>query len=196
MTICRPVDCAICGDLIEGAVITALCGHTYDVECLEVMFRKATTDESLFPPKCCQVTIPLTEVELYFEPDFLLRFARKTLEYSTKDRVYCARPTCSAFIGPATSKVSSMACPECTSRTCGTCKEEAHLGRSCTATLNNVVLNMAQREGWQRCYSCKHLVELDHGCFHITCLCKAQFCYLCAEPWKTCTCPQFEEGRL
>lgn len=28
------------------------------------------------------------------------------------------------------------------------------------------------------------------------CLCSTQFCYLCAAPWKTCECPQWDENRL
>jgi len=40
------------------------------------------------------------------------------------------------------------------------------------------------------------MVELDTGCYHMTCRCRAQFCYLCAERWKSCVCPQWEEARL
>ena len=39
-------------------------------------------------------------------------------------------------------------------------------------------------------------MELTHGCYHITCRCSKQFCYLCAETWKNCTCPQWDERRL
>lgn len=28
------------------------------------------------------------------------------------------------------------------------------------------------------------------------CPCSAEFCYLCAKPWKTCPCPQWDENRL
>lgn len=28
------------------------------------------------------------------------------------------------------------------------------------------------------------------------CLCRAEFCYLCAAPWKTCACPVWNEDRL
>ncbi|PVH71728.1 hypothetical protein DL98DRAFT_387736, partial [Cadophora sp. DSE1049] len=48
------------------------------------------------------------------------------------------------------------------------------------------VLQAADENGWQRCYSCRRLVELDIGCNHITCHCGAQ--YICAQRWKTCTC--------
>lgn len=29
-----------------------------------------------------------------------------------------------------------------------------------------------------------------------SCICSAQFCYLCAATWKTCPCPQWNENRL
>jgi len=191
------LECTACGDSIADIGIRALCGHVYDIPCLEIMFRKATTDESLFPPSCCQVSIPITAVEDLLDPVLLSLFEQKSVEFSTPDRVYCSRPTCSTFLGPASSKISSVYCLNCTSTTCGLCKEESHVGRPCAADeVNANILDMAKREGWQRCYSCKHLVELNHGCFHMTCVCKAQFCYLCAEPWKTCACPQFEEERL
>ncbi|TCD67542.1 hypothetical protein EIP91_012296 [Steccherinum ochraceum] len=189
-------ECIICGDTIAGRVIQTLCGHTFDLDCIESMFRRATRDESLFPPRCCQISIPLPDVENYLDSELVSLFEQKSVEFSTPNRVYCHHPTCSVFLGPASTKVSAIYCYECTSSTCGKCKAEAHIGNLCTAGASSDVLEIAKQEGWQRCYSCQHMVELNHGCFHMTCLCKAQFCYLCAAPWKTCTCPQFDEGRL
>lgn len=40
------------------------------------------------------------------------------------------------------------------------------------------------------------MVELSHGCYHMTCLCRAQFCYACSALWKNCDCPQWDEQRL
>lgn len=40
------------------------------------------------------------------------------------------------------------------------------------------------------------MIELTTGCFHMTCRCKTQFCYLCSSPWKTCQCPRWDEQRL
>ncbi|KAJ8125734.1 hypothetical protein O1611_g7905 [Lasiodiplodia mahajangana] len=59
-----------------------------------------------------------------------------------------------------------------------------------------MVLQIARRERWQRCQKCFTMVELNHGCFHITCKCGAQFCYLCGAKWKTCQCDHWEEHRL
>ncbi|KAJ8110162.1 hypothetical protein OPT61_g6924 [Boeremia exigua] len=53
----------------------------------------------------------------------------------------------------------------------------------------------ALEKGWQRCYNCKAVVELKAGCNHATCRCKAQFCMVCAVPWKTCNCPWFDHSQ-
>jgi hypothetical protein len=58
------------------------------------------------------------------------------------------------------------------------------------------LLQAARIAGWARCYRCRMMVELTQGCYHMTCRCRAEFCYLCAAHWKTCPCPQWDEDRL
>ena len=157
------------------------------------MFRKATVDESLFPPKCCQLAIPPNEARERLDTELMLVFDRKAIEFNTSNRLYCSQPRCSAFIGTTTDEASWRACPECSDMTCGYCKLAAHPGKTCSDTddLNEMAKTMREKEGWQRCFSCHHMVELSVGCYHIICACKAQFCYLCGAKWKECDCPQF-----
>ncbi|CAK96785.1 uncharacterized protein An08g11650, partial [Aspergillus niger] len=58
----------------------------------------------------------------------------------------------------------------------------------------------AQENGWQRCFSCWRMVELDHGCNHMTfdafCRCGAEFCYNCGMEGKNCQCEQWNEHGL
>ncbi|KAI9744586.1 MAG: hypothetical protein M1818_002115 [Claussenomyces sp. TS43310] len=49
-------------------------------------------------------------------------------------------------------------------------------------------MQYAQSQGWKRCYSCHALVEHNQGCIHMTCKCRAQFCYICCAKWRTCSC--------
>ncbi|KAK8008489.1 hypothetical protein PG991_011040 [Apiospora marii] len=54
---------------------------------------------------------------------------------------------------------------------------------------------MGEKSGWRRCYKCRNLVELNQGCTHITCRCKAQFCYICGAVWDPVVgCPNFCNG--
>ncbi|KAI0085641.1 hypothetical protein BDY19DRAFT_431800 [Irpex rosettiformis] len=189
------IQCSVCGDDVHEAYC-APCGHSFDNACLEDMFRRATYDESLYPPRCCQQRISISNVRHLLNPPVASLFDRKASEYETRDRVYCHIPKCSAFLGAGTSEPCLIYCHLCPpgSATCGMCKAGAHPGRKCSATqeLNQLATDMHQQQGWQRCYSCGHLVDKTDGCHHITCVCHAQFCYLCAAEWKTCTCPRFD----
>ncbi|OSD06020.1 hypothetical protein PYCCODRAFT_1456975 [Trametes coccinea BRFM310] len=194
-------SCAICGDDIDDDVIYLDCGHVLDRGCLTEMFRQAATDESLFPPKCCDV-IELAEVEEHLDSALAARFQRKAREFTTIDRVYCHNPACATFLGPAAeedpSAQQTFRCPECDAGTCASCKEQIHPGVPCHYPAEDVVLGLGKEKGWQRCPSCRHLVELSLGCYHMICRCNKQFCYLCAAPWKECNCELFyvppEEG--
>lgn len=195
-TTCRRQDCVICADPIRGPEIRAPCGHYYDSSCLVDLFRSATVDESLYPPRCCNQPFILHEVRRFLGEGLAKAFQTKALEFSTSNRVYCHRPTCSSFLGAATAAPHSYWCSKCLSLTCGQCKQATHAPRPCDTEHDHEVLNLAEQQGWKRCPNCHHLVELSLGCFHMTCRCRKQFCYLCAADWKTCDCPQWEEGRL
>lgn len=57
------------------------------------------------------------------------------------------------------------------------------------------MLQMGEKSGWRRCYKCRTLVELTQGCSHITCRCKAQFCYICGAVWDPIVgCPNYCNG--
>lgn len=131
----------------------------------------------------------------FLAPSVASAFTEKAREYDTLDRVYCHQPRCSVFLGAATAEPSTLNCPLCAGHaTCGMCKEEAHPGTKCSDTqeLNQLAVDMRTQNGWQRCRSCGHLVYKFDGCHHITCMCRAEFCYLCAAPWKTCDCARFD----
>lgn len=82
-------------------------------------------------------------------------------------------------------------------RVCLTCKRSAHrLGQDCPEDIElETVLKMGEKSGWRRCYKCRNLVELTQGCTHMTCRCKAQFCYICGAVWDPVVgCPNFCNG--
>jgi len=189
-------ECVICTDKITGQEVRAPCGHFYDIPCLIDLFNASTTDESLFPPRCCNKAFDFQQVRHHLGSKLALAFQSKSAEFSTTNRIYCHRPTCSMFLGAATDKAIAKFCDKCMAVTCGQCKEQAHPNLPCSAELDAVVLDLAEREGWKRCPGCHRLVELSHGCYHMTCHCRKQFCYVCTETWKTCRCPLWEETRL
>ncbi|KAK3625050.1 hypothetical protein LTR56_013654 [Elasticomyces elasticus] len=129
---------------------------------------------------------------------FEVRFEAKYAELSTKNRTYCHDTKCNVFISAEDVDPNSgiATCPSCRKTTCPTCKGPSHTGDCPEDTALRQLVNVAEHEQWQRCYTCNRFVELETGCNHITCRCGAQFCYVCGARWKTCRCLQADEGRL
>ncbi|PSR97562.1 hypothetical protein BD289DRAFT_340706, partial [Coniella lustricola] len=44
-----------------------------------------------------------------------------------------------------------------------------------------IVQQIAFKEGWRRCYRCHTMVEHRVACRHMTCVCGAEFCYVCGQ---------------
>ncbi|KIJ04704.1 hypothetical protein PAXINDRAFT_122673, partial [Paxillus involutus ATCC 200175] len=195
--------CVICQDRIFGSEIRAPCGHYYDIVCVTNLFQSATRDETLYPPRCCRQNIPVAQVQPHLPQALFTEFQQKSEEFGTLQRVYCSSPTCSRFLGPVTEglfigRVYDCPAPACTRRTCGRCRgEHSGVTHVCRPDADaDQVLTLGRAAGWSRCPGCSQMIELDVGCFHMTCRCRTEFCYLCQERWKTCPCPQWDERRL
>jgi hypothetical protein len=128
---------------------------------------------------------------------------KSVLQFSTpwESRIFCPNLACGEFI-PKRNKIDpkhpfEVICRKCRTRACSTCKRAAHaFGQDCPADWElDAVLQMGEKSGWRRCYKCRTLVELTQGCSHITCRCKAQFCYICGAVWDpTVGCPNYCNG--
>jgi hypothetical protein len=70
-------------------------------------------DESLFPPRCSRQAIPLASVDDFLTVGFAKYFEGKAIEFSTSNRLYCARSTYSAFIPPTKINGDIAIYPKC-----------------------------------------------------------------------------------
>ncbi|KAF5876302.1 putative ibr finger domain protein [Botrytis fragariae] len=189
--------CTACQELIRCSDIARVpCNHEYCRDCLQDLFRTSMVDDSLFPPRCCRQPITSETVRIFLTDKLILLYEQKKIEFDTPNRTYCSNPLCSVFIQPESIINEQATCLDCSTITCTLCKATAHRGDCPADTALQQLLHTANENGWQRCYFCHRLVELDIGCNHITCHCGAQFCYICAQLWKTCACAQWDEERL
>ncbi|KZL82810.1 ibr finger domain-containing protein [Colletotrichum incanum] len=173
------------------------CNHQYCRECLQKLFQTSLTDESLFPLRCWGRPIPINDNLQFLTEKLFGEFHAKTVELSTPNRIYCHEPTCSTLIPKEFIKADIAFCQRCKHNTCVMCKGAEHKDQVCAQdTLTQDLLQIDAANGWQRCFSCRRLVELEHGCNHMTCRCGAEFCYLCGNRWKTCACAHSIEERL
>jgi hypothetical protein len=163
------VHCEACRDPKKYFdIIAAPCRHNYCRDCLRDLFKASLTDESLFPPRCCHLPIAVNSVDIFLTKELKEGFSVKEIEYGTPDRTYCSNPQCSAFIPPGYIDADIGTCTNCGTSTCITCKATAHVG-DCPADYSlQELLHLAEENGWRRCYSCRRMVELDHGCNHMT----------------------------
>ncbi|KAF5608554.1 arylsulfatase [Fusarium subglutinans] len=190
-------ECLYCTEEFpEDEVFEAPCSHGMCQPCLIRGIQTAIKDESLFPPKCCGQAIPVNATNAFITEDLLTEYDNKHEEFETTDRKYCSDKACSAFIPLRAIEAGVARCTRCEKRTCLNCLSEAHEGTCIDDPESQRVVRLAEENGWRSCDRCKNMVELTHGCFHISCRCGHQFCYRCGRQWKTCNCPQWEERHL
>lgn len=146
--------------------------HFFCFECLANFFEYTIGDESLYPPKCCDTEISLDNVKKLLDDKLVARYEKKKIEYDTEPtkRTCCHRPKCNTFIPESSIENDVATCSDCGKRTCTICKEKAHRGDCPKDEDTQSLLDMAEKEGWQRCYNtkCHRVVALTIGCNHIT----------------------------
>ncbi|KAF4767675.1 hypothetical protein HAV15_009684 [Penicillium sp. str.  len=160
----RMAQCVACGDNTEFFNMARVpCQHEYCRSCLEALFKASITDESLFPPRCCRQPINLSTARIFLKSDLVQLYEKKRIELETPNRTYCYSTGCSVFIEQSHIDGEVATCPECQHTTCTNCKGRAHTGDCPNDSAMQQLLLAAQENGWQRCYSCWRLVELDHA---------------------------------
>ncbi|EDR00737.1 uncharacterized protein LACBIDRAFT_312942 [Laccaria bicolor S238N-H82] len=201
----KRISCTICGEQVRVRdSLHTPCDHFYCRGCVVDLVETFTRDESLYPLRCCQQPIPPENIMTFVSSRLQILFTAKSREFGTPSqrRIYCAVPTCSAFLGSSEGvpAASTFPCPKCRGLTCVYCKQPGHPNEACkedpAAQLTQELRALASSEHWQTCPGCNAIVELEQGCYHMTCRCRTEFCYLCAVRWKECPCVQWDEGRL
>jgi hypothetical protein len=84
---------------------------------------------------------------------------------------------------------SYYTCATCSSRSCFKCKMPAHVNLSCDQAKVNRIRREHNGEEvasttWlgantKECYTCHRQCHKEIGCDHITCICGAEWCWLC-----------------
>ena len=175
-------ECTSCFDDISSCeTITVPCRHKYCAACFSQLIATAIQNENHFPPKCCLQEIPRGILRQKLTMPELNAFDQKALEYSVAigSRYYCARPECAKWIDTTHTRTQNgaLTCPHCNHNMCPLCRGSEHGShQDCPQDFGlDATLRQAERAGWQRCYNCRAMVELNTGCRHITCKCKAEF---------------------
>ncbi|KAF7552088.1 hypothetical protein G7046_g7523 [Stylonectria norvegica] len=179
------------------------CGHTYCADCLRIVVHQAMTDESSMPPRCCAQPLPGLVIKDLMGRDGQQEFMKAVVQFSTpwQTRIFCPNAACGEFIPPHhkvdPKRPFNVTCRKCNTRVCVMCKRNAHpTGKDCPEDWElDEARKTRANAGWRRCYKCRNLVESVDGSMHMTCRCKAQFCYICSGVWDATTgCPNYCHG--
>lgn len=156
-------ECVVCSEIRE--TVQLQCQHRYCKACVTRLISDATVDESLFPPRCCDQTMPLSLIRPFISAELAAKIQQKAIEYGTPYRTYCT--SCGVFINLDNIEGHRGHCFRCDKDTCILCKGRYHDGDCPRDPALEGVLQLAREAGWQRCLGCHAIVERREGCNHI-----------------------------
>ncbi|KAL7269454.1 hypothetical protein RUND412_007888 [Rhizina undulata] len=189
------VECVTCmtDDIPAKDAAKLNCGHHFCPDCLKRIFTLSLTDPAHMPPRCCtEEHIPLKHVNKLLPYETKKLWNKKYIEFTTANRLYCPTTDCGEWIHPRDIVDDIGRCGRCRAKVCALCNGKAHPNGECPKDEElQKFIETAKKNKFQRCYSCRAMVELEKGCNHMTCRCTAEFCYVCGDKWKTCECPWF-----
>ncbi|KAK9747733.1 hypothetical protein RND81_02G012300 [Saponaria officinalis] len=197
------ITCGICFEsfpLNRHHFYPTVCGHSYCIACwkdyLTVSIKDGPGCLSLRcpEPKCRAVVVDQDMVdELATEEErrkYAVYLFRSYVEENKKTK-WCPAPGCENAvefeIGSAVFDVTCL----CSHAFCWNCVEEVHRPVDCKTVAMWVQKNSSESENtaWiiansKPCPKCKKSIEKNHGCMHMTCKCRFEFCWLCLGPWS------------
>ncbi|KAH7326516.1 hypothetical protein B0I35DRAFT_475157 [Stachybotrys elegans] len=188
----KTVECVSCLDDFPSRQTVRVPCHNYCYDCFGRLISAACQNEQQWPPRCCLNPIPFDTILRAAPKDVKMKFQARSQEWELpmSERVYCHQPSCGIWISPHGINIA-MRVGRCDQNhlTCTLCRGESHGARDCPEDRDMVLTNeLAEEEGWKRCFNCRALVEHRMACHHMTCRCGTQFCYVCGQKWKTCLC--------
>ena len=142
--------------------------HLYCRGCLIDLFKTAIVDTTLFPPRCCKVAIPVDMCRYLLPNELVEEFDLKVEELATPNPTYCFDSKCNKFIRLRQIEHDVAYCLFCDKKTCAVCKRKEHHDLCPEDPHVKLLLDAAKRSHWQRCQKCRNMVELSHGCYHMT----------------------------
>ncbi|KAF5729191.1 hypothetical protein HS088_TW21G01350 [Tripterygium wilfordii] len=218
-------NCSICcEDKPSSMMITMKCSHEFCSHCMRT-YVDGKVQSSQVPVRCpqlgCKYYISTGECRLFL-PHVSYEYFEKALEEADvlhSDKMYCPFPSCSVLFDPneclsarasssSQSDNSCVECPVCQRFICVECGVPWHSSMSCEEyqclpleerdAADITLHRLAQNQRWRRCQQCRRMIELAQGCYHMTCLCRHEFCYSCGAEYRngqqTCQCAFWDDN--
>ncbi|KAI1394209.1 uncharacterized protein F4822DRAFT_439887 [Hypoxylon trugodes] len=171
------------------------CTHPYCTECIRKMIELSVKPAEIFPPRCCELPIPLTpQLAMILSREIRTAYFEKLAEMNTQNAAYCSRPDCGAFIPVEYQTYNLAVCKKCDWFTCSRCGNNYHEGQCPIEPGLSELQAIAEKKGWKRC-ACGRLIERIDGCESIICICGRDLCYDCSREIGDCICNELYRQR-
>lgn len=189
-------NCSICGkEKLALMMITVKCSHKICSHCIKT-YVDGKVQGGHVPIRCpqpkCRYYISTSECRSFlpFTSYKLLEMALSKANVLNSDKIYCPFSNCSVLVNtseglsasassPRQSDNSCLECPVCERDICINCGVPWHSTITCEEYQNlpfeerNVdelsFHHLAQNKRWRQCEECHRMIELTHGCYHMTC---------------------------
>ncbi|KAG8385129.1 hypothetical protein BUALT_Bualt03G0009700 [Buddleja alternifolia] len=216
--------CSICcEEKLSSMMLTIKCSHKFCSQCMKT-YVEGKLQSTQVPIRCpqlkCKYCISASECRLFLPVTSYesLEIALLEANILNSDKIYCPYANCSVLLDPheclstrasssSQSDNSCVECPVCQRFICVDCGVPWHSSMTCEEYQNlpleerdasDLTLHrLAQNKRWKRCQQCRWMIELDHGCYHMTCRCGHEFCYSCGAEYRdnqqTCQCAFWDE---
>ncbi|XP_030471393.1 E3 ubiquitin-protein ligase RSL1 [Syzygium oleosum] len=215
--------CSICcEDRPSPMMITMKCSHKFCSQCMRT-YVDGKVQTSQVPIRCpqlkCKYYVSPAECK-YFLPLASYESLERVLGEANfhSDKIYCPFPNCSVLLDPqeclsarasssSQSENSCIECPACQRFICLECGVPWHSSLTCEEyqdlpaderdAADFTLHRLAASKRWRRCQQCRRMIELTHGCYHMTCWCGHEFCYSCGAEYRegqqACQCAFWDE---
>lgn len=199
-------SCCICGkEKLAPMMITVKCSHKICSHCIKT-YVDGKVQGGHVPIRCpqpkCRYYISASECRSFlpFTSYKLLEMAISKANVLNSDKIYCPFSNCSVLVNtseglsassssPSQSDNSCLECPVCEREICVNCGVPWHSTITCEEyqslpfeerNADDISLHhLAQNKRWRQCEECRRMIELTHGCYHMSCWCGHEFCYSC-----------------
>ena len=186
-----------------NAKVTRRCTsfRTVCVRCLERHILQCV-EKSCFTIGCvcvsegCSEQMNIQEIRQHASTELFERYDTGLLHVTLErdpEFCWCARAGCgSGQLHSSRERAPIVRCHACGFKTCFTHNCEWHNGRTCKQydidAKNSEEVGLLQllenQKKFRRCPHCGNGVEKNHGCDHMTCRCKHEFCWRCLAPYQ------------
>lgn len=182
-------SCSICcEEKLSSMMFTIKCSHKFCSHCLKT-YVEGKLQSTQVPIRCpqlnCKYRISAVECRSFLPVLSLESLERALLEANVLDsnKIYCPYPSCSVLLDPheclptrasssSQSDNSCVECPVCQRFVCVDCGVPWHSSMTCDEYQSRSDLSrhhLAENKRWKRCQQCRMMIELAHGCDHMTC---------------------------